>query len=281
MQHSQVPLYPRNHPVGAGGLRGYPGPVPGAPGGPLPGGSAIAAARAVAMARRQSIARHQSMAAFKRAGVPATAPGGQAGAAALPPYPPTGLAGGAPQPAAVAGAAQPVVAQVEPGAAVNPDEALDEYEAQMLLQRALYELTQKPIIPDPLVFLCACCYLIFIMTALGAGAVYFTNRLKPPPTINPPEETDTTVTFFEVSTKGTTEAPRKWDNSSLNNPLICLVDVLTPPKIAAVNKLIAGKFCNLHFSKQVVDLNAQNELTWAGHRIGSVCGEGCLGGSRR
>lgn len=43
-------------------------------------------------------------------------------------------------------------------------------------QQAMFDLLQKPIIPDMLVFICSCLYLCTMLTTLIAGAVYFTYR---------------------------------------------------------------------------------------------------------
>ncbi|KAL3246339.1 hypothetical protein MRX96_057720 [Rhipicephalus microplus] len=176
----------------------YPGLVPGPPGGPLRGGSAIATARAAATARRQSMAvRGRGTSAQTSSSAPFRGP-----------RPPTALpiASGPPPavPQAAASAAAPAVTFAPAQGAVPgapPEDVgtgtLQDFEAQMLVEQALYELTQKPIIPNSLVFTCAACYLIFIGFALVSGSVFFTYRLKPATPPDPPEQTDTTVTFFE------------------------------------------------------------------------------------
>ncbi|XP_077507760.1 uncharacterized protein LOC144118833 [Amblyomma americanum] len=63
-----------------------------------------------------------------------------------------------------------------PGGPLEPDDKMDPIQMEMMLQQAMYDLMQRPIIPDPLVFACAALYLIIVMTLLIAGAFYFTNR---------------------------------------------------------------------------------------------------------
>ncbi|XP_075744186.1 uncharacterized protein LOC142802980 [Rhipicephalus microplus] len=193
----------------------YPGLVPGPPGGPLRGGSAIATARAAATARRQSMAvRGRGTSAQTSPSAPFRGP-----------RPPTVLpiASGPPPavPQAAASAAAPAVTFAPAQGAVPgapPEDVgtgtLQDFEAQMLVEQALYELTQKPIIPNSLVFTCAACYLIFIGFALVSGSVFFTYRLKPATPPDPPEQTDTTVTFFEGLTKATTQSPKNWEVNS-------------------------------------------------------------------
>ncbi|KAL1471265.1 hypothetical protein MTO96_023775 [Rhipicephalus appendiculatus] len=153
-----------------------------------------------------------------------------------------------PRPAApqsVAAAAAPGVAFAPhsrgavPGAL--PEDAgtgtMADFEAQMLVEQALYELTQKPIIPNTVVFACAACYFLFVGTALITGSIFFTYRLKPVTPPDPPEQTDTTVTFFEA-----TQSPKNWDVSSITNPLICLVDFITPANPAIKAKASVESF---------------------------------------
>ncbi|KAM7296851.1 hypothetical protein ISCGN_022006 [Ixodes scapularis] len=62
-------------------------------------------------------------------------------------------------------------------------------------QQALIDLMNKPIIPDSLVFCCACLYLAFIVGVLGIGAIYLTIRLVPPPAQTAVAETEIDVLF--------------------------------------------------------------------------------------
>ncbi|XP_070389812.1 uncharacterized protein [Dermacentor albipictus] len=233
---------------------GYPASVPTSPGARRRA-SSVAVARAVAHCRRQSLAASKRRASaygapvppFKGPRPPMALPGGAhaAGGSA------TGVLRGA------APIAQPVIAPVTaPGSAPGAmpgalgDLPVEDIEGQMLIEQALYELTQKPIIPNVLVFTCALCYLLFVGSALIIGSVYFTYRLKPATPPEPPAQTDTTVTFRE---------------GSVNNPIICLVEFLAVPNPDIVSKLFGLKLCDVYFMKEVLEFDSQGEMTLAGH----------------
>ncbi|KAL1433461.1 hypothetical protein MTO96_012577 [Rhipicephalus appendiculatus] len=82
-----------------------------------------------------------------------------------------------------------------PGAPLDPADEMDPMQMEMMLQQAMYDLMQRPIIPDTLVYVCAALYLIVVLTILIAGGFYFVNRLKPQPPPAPAEETETTATY--------------------------------------------------------------------------------------
>ncbi|XP_077508542.1 uncharacterized protein LOC144119911 [Amblyomma americanum] len=152
-------------------------------------------------------------------------------------------------PFAAAGA--PVPAGGIPGGPLGPDDEMDPIQMEMMLQQAMYDLMQRPIIPDSLAFVCAALYLIIVMTLLIAGAFYFTNRLQPPPPPTPPEETETTAIYTEPPQETTAEELLWSTISQDNNPYVCLIGLQNKNQVDLVDSLNA--LCSFIAMKENLD----------------------------
>lgn len=163
-------------------------------------------------------------------------------------------------------AAPPAPGAAAPGGPAAPQE-MDELQMELLIQQAMFDLLQKPIIPDMLVFVCSCLYLCTMLTTLVAGAVYFTYRLKPALPPPPPEETESTALITDLATT-TTEAPKLWPKRARLNPLICVLGI----QAQAINAtrslydyLRENDVCNVYTLKEAFDSDA-GDLVLAGKR---------------
>ncbi|XP_065288086.1 uncharacterized protein [Dermacentor albipictus] len=160
--------------------------------------------------------------------------------------------------------AEPLIAPLGApvGGLPGPEDEMDPMQMEMMLQQAMYDLMQRPIIPDPLVFICAALYLIIMMMFLITGAIYFTSRLKPLPPPAPAEETETTVGFT------VTEEIKPWAVPSPDsNPFICFVGLQYKDNTDMIAALEAD--CNFIVMKEDFD-NSGGSLRLGGKAMNAT-----------
>ncbi|KAM7296702.1 hypothetical protein ISCGN_021859 [Ixodes scapularis] len=100
----------------------------------------------------------------------------------------------------------------------------------------------KPIIPDSLVFCCACLYLAFIVGVLGIGAIYLTIRLVPPPARTAVAETEIDVLF---------------NASSPSNPLICVFAAPEYARNLSTFAVLKSSLCQVVVVKNIVEITGK------------------------